>query len=186
MESAAGMRELYQVWPSRIEQETVERILAAARSRTAGEGTMFCAAEDLSCVRSCTVRWLEDGWIRSLLWPFAQRAAEGGFRVALDGRCQMQICEYSAHRGDQYGWHHDVRWHSQDDTDRKISITVQLSTPESYTGGDLEFEEVATNADFRSRGTVVLFPSYLRHRIRPVTSGTRRALVAWFSGPRWT
>ena len=54
-----------------------------------------------------------------------------------------------------------------------------------YEGGDFEFDEVKTTADFRSKGTVLVFPSYLRHRVLPVTSGIRRSLVAWFVGPRW-
>ena len=122
----------------------------------------------------------------ALLWPFVERANERAFQVALDGRCEMQMTEYSARDGDHYGWHHDVQWHGQSGVDRKLSVTVQLSDPDGYTGGELEFEELETNADFRARGTVLMFPSYLRHRIRPVTAGSRKALVAWFSGPRWT
>ena len=180
------MRELYQVWPSGIRDDEVERIIEAALSRIASEATIFSGAEDLQGVRSCKVRWLDEPWIRALLWPFVERANERAFQVALDGRCEMQMTEYSARDGDHYGWHHDVQWHGQSGVDRKLSVTVQLSDPEGYAGGELEFEELETNADFRSKGTVLMFPSYLRHRIRPVTAGSRKALVAWFSGPRWT
>ena len=180
------MRELYQVWPSSLGDEQVARIVALALARPAEDATLFSSADDLQDLRTCTVRWLDDPWIRALLWPYVQRASARGFQVAVDGRCEMQMVEYRAQTGDQYGWHHDVQWHGQGDVDRKISVTVQLTDPQSYTGGDLEFDALTTNADFRSKGTVVLFPSYLRHRVRPVTTGTRRALVAWFSGPRWT
>ena len=86
---------------------------------------------------------------------------------------------------DHYDWHHDVQWHGQSQHDRKLSMTIQLTESDAYQGGDFEFEEVHTNADFRSEGTVLIFPSYLRHRITPVTQGERKALVAWFYGPRW-
>ena len=180
------MRELYQVWPSVLDDETVERILKTALAQQAQQATIFSSADDLQGIRSATVRWLGDTWIRSLLWPYVQQANERGFHVAIDGRCELQMAEYSARTADHYGWHHDVQWHGQDSVDRKISVTVQLSDPDSYKGGDIEFDELTTNADFRSKGTVLMFPSYLRHRVLPVTAGTRRALVAWFSGPRWT
>ena len=50
---------------------------------------------------------------------------------------------------------------------------------------DFEFDEINTNADFKKKGTLLIFPSYLRHRVLPVTSGVRRSLVAWFWGPKW-
>ena len=97
----------------------------------------------------------------------------------------MQFVEYSAAAKNHYDWHQDVQWYGQSDFDRKLSVTIQLSDEGSYEGGDFEFEDVQTNADFRSKGTVLVFPSYLRHRIHPVTHGTRLALVAWFYGARW-
>ena len=100
-------------------------------------------------------------------------------------RAEMQVAEYSAEGGGHYGWHHDVEWNGQGGRDRKLSVTVQLSAPTDYVGGDFDFEEVKTTANFRAKGTVLVFPSYLRHAIHPVTAGTRKALVAWFLGPRW-
>jgi PKHD-type hydroxylase len=180
------MRERYQVWPSSLSREDIDRITAIARRQTTEGATVFSSAEGMQGVRSCTVRWLDDEWIQSLLWPYVEQANSRGFDIAVDGRSEMQIAEYSAQHGDHYGWHHDVEWSGQSGLDRKLSITVQLSDADAYEGGDFEFDEVKTNADFRSKGTVLIFPSYLRHRIHPVTSGTRCALVAWFFGPRWT
>lgn len=180
------MRELYQVWPSSLSSEHVDKITAIARRQPVEGATVFSSAEAMQGIRSCTVRWLEDEWIQSLLWPYVEQANKGGFHVAVDRRVEMQFAEYTAEQGDHYGWHHDVQWNGQSGLDRKLSITVQLSDADDYEGGDFEFDEVKTNADFRSKGTVLVFPSYLRHRIHPVTSGTRHALVAWFFGPRWT
>ena len=136
-------------------------------------------------VRSCSVCWLENAWLHGLLWKYVQEANLGGFDINVDPRAEMQLVEYSAIDQGHYGWHHDVQWNGTSGLDRKLSITVQLSDPEDYCGGDFEFEEISTNADFRSKGTVLIFPSFLRHRIHPVTTGSRRALVAWFFGPRW-
>ena len=104
----------------------------------------------------------------------------------LDLRILLLYGQTSRGNVDKEPMHHDVQWNGQSAFDRKLSVTVQLSDGDEYEGGDVEFDEVKTNADFRSKGTVLIFPSYLRHRIHPITSGTRRALVAWFFGPSWT
>lgn len=180
------MRELYQVWPSSLSREDIDRITEIALSQQTEDGTVFSSAKEMKGIRSCSVRWLDDKWIQSLLWPYVEKANHSGFGVNVERRSEMQVTEYTAAQGGHYGWHHDVHWNGQSDTDRKLSVTVQLSHADDYEGGDFEFDEVNTNADFRTRGTVLVFPSYLRHRIHPVTSGTRCALVAWFFGPRWT
>jgi len=179
------MRELFQVWPSTLADDQVDRIIDAGLARTASDATLFSSSEVLEGIRSCTVRWMDDDWVRALLWGYVLEANERGFQVAVDGRCEMQLAEYRAESRDHYGWHHDVHWNGQAAVDRKLSVTVQLTDPQRYDGGAFEFDEVKTTADLRAKGTVLVFPSYLRHRIQPVTSGTRRALVAWFSRPRW-
>jgi PKHD-type hydroxylase len=180
------MRDLYQVWPSSLNSEQVDRITAIALRQPVEEATVFSDGESMRGIRSCTVRWLDDEWIRALLWSYVEQANNSGFHVALERRSEMQFTEYNAEKGAHYDWHHDVKWNGQSAYDRKLSITVQLSGADEYQGGDFEFDEVKTNADFRSKGTVLVFPSYLRHRIHPITLGTRRALVSWFFGPRWT
>ncbi len=179
------MRELYRVWPASLSSDEINRIAEIASHHPKQDATVFSSAEAMQGIRSCTVRWLEDEWLRSLLWSYVEQANTDGFGVSVNGQAEMQLTEYSAEHGAHYGWHHDVQWNGQSDLDRKLSVTVQLSDPAHYEGGDFEFDEVKTNADFRSKGTVLVFPSYLRHRIHPITSGTRHALVAWFFGPRW-
>jgi PKHD-type hydroxylase len=179
------MRQLYQVWPSALSDGEVSKIIGLGKSLPVTDGTVFSSAADLQAYRSCTVRWLDDDWLASMLRSHVERANGMGFDVTIDGHSEMQLVEYTADTGGRYDWHHDVLWNGQSESDRKLSITVQLSDSGEYCGGDFEFEEVRTNADFRSKGTVIVFPSYLRHRITPLTSGTRLALVGWFFGPRW-
>ena len=66
---------------------------------------------------------------------------------------------------------------------RKLSLTVQLSSSDAYSGGDLQIK-FGKDVDIlpRSRGSVTIFPSYVLHRVEPVTRGTRFALVLWFTG----
>lgn len=64
---------------------------------------------------------------------------------------------------------------------RKLSLTLQLSESDSYEGGDLVLDFSDFHAS-RELGSVTLFPSFLKHGVRPVTKGTRYSLVAWVSG----
>ncbi len=70
--------------------------------------------------------------------------------------------------------------------DRKLSVVIQLSPRESYEGGTFEFSTAAhPGAAFEPRGSVLIFPSFLQHRVLPVTSGIRHSLVTWVEGPQW-
>ena len=99
---------------------------------------------------------------------------------------QIQYTEYHAPSG-HYDWHVDIG--SDALSKRKISITVQLSDPSEYEGGDLELwtagsEEHATKAH-KGAGSVFMFPSYMLHRVTPITKGTRRSFVLWLGGSHY-
>ena len=67
---------------------------------------------------------------------------------------------------------------------RKLSLVVQLSDPADYQGGELQVLSAEEPTTFsKARGTVVVFPSYVLHRVMPVTSGTRFSLAGWVGGP---
>lgn len=90
----------------------------------------------------------------------------------LDGSFGVQ----SAHMPD------DIVW-------RKLSATVAL-TDDEYDGGEFEMiiSAMPTNSYVKikpSKGSILLFPPFINHRIKPITKGTRKTLVYWFCGPRW-
>ena len=67
---------------------------------------------------------------------------------------------------------------------RKLGFTIQLTNPDDYEGGDLEFYNVEIGAkSMRQKGTLAIFPTYWLHRVTPVTKGTRDAVVGWVHGP---
>jgi len=69
---------------------------------------------------------------------------------------------------------------------RKLSLSVQLSHGHDYEGCDLQFVGGnKTETGPRERGTVIAFPSYVLHRVTPIVSGTRKALVVWTTGPNF-
>lgn len=97
----------------------------------------------------------------------------------------IQYTEYSSNYKGHYGWHMDASGNYPFNL-RKISISIQLSSPDEYEGGDLEiFNGTTLDTPFivpKTRGTICIFPSFLLHRVTPVTKGTRRSLVVWVGG----
>lgn len=88
-----------------------------------------------------------------------------------------QIYQYPT--GGFLDWHMDIGLRHM--SCRKLSITVQLSDDDEYEGGDLEFMSIQQPMP-RPLGTVVVFPSYLQHRVTRVTKGSRWSLVSWVHG----
>ncbi|MEO1573750.1 MAG: 2OG-Fe(II) oxygenase [Pseudomonadota bacterium] len=89
-----------------------------------------------------------------------------------------QIATYQAQG--EYGWHVDLG--ESLFSARKLSLSIQLSDASDYEGGDLEFIGPTDTTAPRGRGALIAFPSFVTHRVAPVTRGTRRSLVSWISG----
>ena len=85
--------------------------------------------------------------------------------------------------GGFYDWHmdNDVTGKHQPPV-RKISMTLLLSDPSTFEGGELEFMDKGKTAKLK-QGQAVFFASWLQHRVKPVTKGERKSLVMWFGGP---
>ena len=98
----------------------------------------------------------------------------------------MQVTYYPP--GGVYEWHQDWNGNIQPQNTRKISLGVQLSHPDEYVGGNLQFQiprnDAGNNAS-RQQGSVTLFPSFLMHRLSTVVEGERYSLIAWAHGNFW-
>jgi PKHD-type hydroxylase len=91
----------------------------------------------------------------------------------------LQFTEYQAPDG-HYAYHMDKVPHG---TIRKLSIVVQLTDEDSYAGGDFEILDGTYPEKLpRTRGMLLMFPSYTMHKVNPVTDGIRNSLVGWISG----
>ncbi len=123
-------------------------------------------------------------WLYDRLWAAAQECNRRFFCVDLAGvEANVQLARYDSTDRGFYDWHTDfagVR------PLRKLSISIQLSNPADYEGGDLELMYgTAPEKLDKSQGTFIVFPSFMLHRVTPVTRGTRWSLVAWILGRRW-
>jgi PKHD-type hydroxylase len=90
--------------------------------------------------------------------------------------------QYTTYYGDggHYDWHVDM---GPGISNRKLSCVLQLSDPGEYEGGDLEFNpggNILTSP--KELGLMVFFPSFLLHRVTPLTGGVRKSLVTWLCG----
>ena len=179
------MRELYQIFPSAFSDNQINKILEIVSNQSLLDASTFSSKTPLDKIRKSKICWLSEDWIKNLLWEYILKINSNAFKIKVENNAEVQFTEYRFDENGHYDWHHDVNWNGQVDIDRKISLTVQLSNENEYDGGDFEFEELETNANFKLKGTIIIFPSYLRHRVTPITSGVRKSLVAWFSGPQW-
>lgn len=93
----------------------------------------------------------------------------------------MQLAKYQEDVKGHYDWHVDFggKVHSC----RKLSLSVQLTDPEEYEGGELQLMTGSKpQVMIKEKGGVVVFPSYMLHRVTPVSKGERMSLVTWMHG----
>ena len=104
--------------------------------------------------------------------------------TGIDGG-EMQYTIYE--EGMFYDWHQDAGVEAlENDAVRKLSIILQLSNPEDYEGGEVELINESGNPYFvpKKRGTLIVFDSRTKHRVKEVFNGKRKSLVGWVDGPR--
>jgi PKHD-type hydroxylase len=89
----------------------------------------------------------------------------------------IQFSQYDA--GDFYNWHKD--YGPLNFSTRKLSGVINLSSPEEYSGGELELFRVLKQPQ-KSQGNLIVFPSFEQHRVNNIVSGTRYSLTTWISG----
>jgi PKHD-type hydroxylase len=96
----------------------------------------------------------------------------------------IQLGIYSENEQGHYNWHVDGDGPT---TPRKLSMSLLLSDPSEFEGGQLQVkmhDDDAISVE-QSRGRAWFFPSYTLHRVTPVTKGIRRSLVVWAGGPKF-
>ena len=149
-------------------------------------------------VRKCDVAWLDDQWLYDLVFTYLGKAnIDSGWKYDIQVVEKMQLTRYSG--GEFYNFHIDgdgdnlaVFKNPKDEFlrgyVRKLSMSIILN--DDYEGGEFQFSEylngkctITTVPDKNELGTIIVFPSGVEHRVKPVTSGTRYSLVCWFCGP---
>lgn len=122
-----------------------------------------------------------EGWIYDKLGTACILVNANKYKFNILGfQSKLQLTTYNT--GDFYGWHMDSG--RGRNSIRKLSITIQLSDPDEYDGGELQFLSAKKEINApKEKGTAIVFPSYVYHRVQPVIRGTRKSLVGWIAGP---
>jgi PKHD-type hydroxylase len=138
-------------------------------------------------VRKSTIRWMtgadgKDDWIYEKIFEMVNEANNHLWDFNLSHAAEsLQYTEYPPDGG-HYDWHIDCGPHIQ--AQRKVSITVQLN--DDYEGGELQLWRGQNPVTaLKEKGCVVVFPSYMLHRITPITKGVRNSLVLWLGGDHY-
>ncbi|MCR9254793.1 MAG: 2OG-Fe(II) oxygenase [Alphaproteobacteria bacterium] len=123
----------------------------------------------------------ESKWLFDKLGGIVAQANQVHYQMELFGFSEpLQIAAYGP--GQKYDWHLDIG--NGKVSIRKLSIVIQLSDPADYEGGSLTTMASKDPFEFpKTRGTVIIFPSYVLHRVPEVTKGLRYSLAAWIGGP---
>jgi len=155
---------------------------------------------DLKRKRFSDIVWLNDPWIYKEIYPYIYTAnKKAGWNYQYDVSEAAQFTKYKLNQ--HYDWHCDSwdRPYEKEGPEkgkiRKISMTLQLTDGSEYEGGELEFDfrnydphmrdaskHVTTVKEILPKGSIVVFPSFLWHRVQPVTKGVRYSLVLWTLG----
>ncbi len=138
-------------------------------------------------IRKSRIKWVPQNnnweWLYSKLANMITQANDDLWKFNITQMSeQIQYTEYHADAEGKYDWHLDIGTGGA--SKRKISITVQLSDASDYEGGDLEMWGANNNVITanRGKGNVFIFPSYMVHRVKPITKGIRKSFVLWVGG----
>ena len=151
--------------------------------------------------RKSDLVWLNDLWIYKELHPYVHQAnRSAGWNFQWDRSEEIQFTKYNLNQ--YYDWHCDS-WDTpynrpntpENGKIRKLSMTCQLTDSSEYKGGELEFDFRNYDPHMRDeskhkvqckqilpKGSIIVFPSFVWHRVKPVTQGTRYSLVVWNLG----
>lgn len=174
-------------------------ICLGAKEAPVNDGTVgYGGTSRVHDMRRSQVRWIPQPW-EDVTWRWvyerivlrALQVNRNAFHLSLFNEPFLQhghaqFTEYDEEHAGHYDWHEDNCWITKEHraADRKLTAVVQLTNPGLYEGGTLELERDNPTGDiFTQQGDLIYFPSHLRHRVMPVTRGTRHSLVLWFEGP---
>lgn len=181
--------EPYCVWGEAFTLEDCERIKQLGDLFEFHKGRIGNNAEN-SSVRNTDITWIQPRddtyWIFD---RFSQLAAKINFDKYQMDLKHFDGFQYSKYKVEShYDWHVDVSPDSVNGLFRKLSFSLMLSDPQDYEGGELCLNTTGRQDNavcFKpKKGELVVFYSYLPHKVAPVTSGERIALVTWAIGEK--
>jgi PKHD-type hydroxylase len=179
----------FAVWNDGFTDDELTNIIKVGEAYNTNSATVGPDGEVIDDIRLSQIAWIPLNQDTQFIYDrlgYIARQLNGQF-FDFDIWGFVEDLQYTVYDDDEshYTWHLD-RGSGTSDTPRKLSMVLQLSDPSEYEGGDLEiFDGPKPNTIERKKGMVIAFPSFMLHRVTPVTKGTRRTLVVWLTGPRF-
>tara|TARA_R100001079_G_scaffold108925_1_gene80441 strand:- start:60 stop:647 length:588 start_codon:yes stop_codon:yes gene_type:complete len=170
----------YSYWQGAFTKEECKKIIQIAKKKGMIKGT----TRSKSDVRESKISWLyssdEMEWVFRRVTDMVLDLNKRFFNFDIFGLNEgFQFTNYKA-PSNKYGKHVD---RSSDFIVRKLSISIQLTDPKEYEGGELYlYEDDQGVLMDKKQGTLIMFPSYVLHEVKPVTKGERNSLVTWVTG----
>lgn len=183
-------------WPSVLTKEECESIIKSAddskwleNNKWKQAGVTEKAIINLE-LRETKIKWLDTMSPLGCLMQAYLNAANhyAGWNYDIRYMEKVQIGKYSEEENSFYDWHIDTSVPNSNEEQRKLSISLLLSDPKEYEGGRLEFKELTKEQNEKllpTRGSIVVFPSFIDHRVTPVTKGIRYSAVTWMIGNKF-
>jgi len=185
----------YWYWNKEISHEICQKIIKLGEGKWNQAPTFGSeeANESLDNVRKSDIVWIKEQWVYDLIWKYMVHANDlAGWKYDIVAAESCQVTRYT--KDGFYTWHKDGMGSHNDihhepenkflhGNARKLSMSIILNS--DYEGGDFEIEALPDKEKVPSlkEGSIIIFPSFMTHRVTPVTKGTRYSLVAWFVGP---
>ena len=173
----------YAYWEKVFSKEECEKIIKIAKDK----GLIKGKTRIKSNIRESQICWLYSSddldWVFRRITDIVLNLNDRFFQFDLHGLNEgLQFTNYKA-PSNKYGKHIDRAFNT---LIRKLSLSIQLTDPTEYEGGELFLYEDEKGTEMKKeQGTLVLFPSYILHEVKPVTKGERNSLVSWVTGKQF-
>ena len=199
-------------WDKAFNDEELNSIITLMDSQELERGTTVGAKHDANAnnqivtsrpnekVRKSDVKFItfnngmgEADWIFFRLNKIIEDINNQFYNFDINGYESFQYTVYHDHEKGRYDFHMDTIMGPNLPDDmyetRKLSMTFLLNEPGvDFEGGDFQInsgQEKDAETVPLNKGRIIIFPSFMIHRVKPVTKGTRKSIVIWVMGPKF-
>ena len=179
------------VWKQELSPEICQDLINLGEGKWNAAKTFGSEQNGISLenVRKSEIVWIKEQWVYDLIWGYMLAANEqAGWKYEVVAAESCQITRYT--KDGFYSWHKDgIGSHNEVNNEpdneflhgntRKLSMSIILN--DDFEGGDFEIH--GEDIPKLPKGSIIVFPSFMDHRVSPVTKGTRYSLITWFVGP---
>jgi PKHD-type hydroxylase len=174
----------YWKWDAVLSKEFCRSVLEQIDWATAESATITVNNVVDTKARRTDVIWQPSiqpiGCVSKCYMEIANQSAEWGY--SLSGQEETQIGRYKSTDEGYYDWHIDAGA-PKNGIQRKLSCVILLNDPSEFEGGILQLKGMEDQNVLDKQGSIIVFPSFIEHKVTPVTKGVRYSAVTWASGP---